>query len=558
MSKIMSKSLPVIGASAPTAAAAKAQSNSGDVLFSQFFGGAAGDTVNGDGCIDAAAMAAAFSAVSGGQDEAESQPQDELLAMIVALQAGRGFGQKSSDQLASETEEDAALGQGMADAEDQSPDSLAALMAVSPLVTLTQTGAANGGLAERDTLENAQAIRVRMAFEETALKKNPGATGAGDKATAGVDGKQLPSWQMMPGNLISGQNKAPRTLMPGNLISGQNKAPVNATANASLSSGVKYAEDAALAETRQAVSPETFVGPMPKNSAAAKIAANIANLKAIRAANLEQRNAEIEAQFFGDDTGEMIRKSDKQIANGASLKQAIRVDNHLPSGDKRQLSAVSGQNIAETARPHQGISAAADSLLGGSNQSSNGQAGGQSNGQAGGQSNGQAGGQSNGQAGAASGGGLLNNLNMLQTLDMAKANWREMLLQRVQKGLAGGKDQLDFQLNPRNLGKMQISLVMQNDRTNIRIQTETSAAAAMLSDAEGRLAQMLEASGLRLGNLISAQSQGFGGNSFGGQADRQNQSKAMTNADADKGDKDGMNNTEIITERSENLINIQA
>jgi len=133
-----------------------------------------------------------------------------------------------------------------------------------------------------------------------------------------------------------------------------------------------------------------------------------------------------------------------------------------------------------------------------------------------------------------------------------------MLLQRVQKGLAGGKDQLDFQLNPRNLGKMQISLVMHNDRTNIQIHTETSAAAAMLSDAEGRLAQMLEASGLRLGNLISAQSQGFGGNSFGGQTDRQNQSKAMTNAAADKGDKDGINNTEITTERSENLINIQA
>ena len=147
---------------------------------------------------------------------------------------------------------------------------------------------------------------------------------------------------------------------------------------------------------------------------------------------------------------------------------------------------------------------------------------------------------------------------MLQTLDMAKANWNEMLLQRVQKGLAGGKDQLDFQLNPRNLGKMQISLVMQNDRTNIQIQTETSAAAAMLSDAEGRLAQMLDAAGLRLGNLISAQSQGFGGNSFGGQADRQNQPQAMANADTGKAEKDGMSNAEITTERSENLINIQA
>ncbi len=297
---------------------------------------------------------------------------------------------------------------------------------------------------------------------------------------------------------------------------------------------------------------------MPENSAAAKIAANIANLKAIRAANLEQRNAEIEAQLFGDDAGEMIGKSDKSLASGASLKQAMLVDNQLLSGDKGQIRTIIGQNSAETARPHHGASAAADSLLGGSNQSSNGQAGGQAGSQSGSQSGGQSGSQSGGQAGSASGGGLLNNLNMLQTLDMAKANWNEMLLQRVQKGLAGGKDQLDFQLNPRNLGKMQISLVMQNDRTNIQIQTETSAAAAMLSDAEGRLAQMLDAAGLRLGNLISAQSQGFGGNSFGGQADRQNQPQVMANVDTGKAEKDGMSNAEITTERSENLINIQA
>ena len=129
-----------------------------------------------------------------------------------------------------------------------------------------------------------------------------------------------------------------------------------------------------------------------------------------------------------------------------------------------------------------------------------------------------------------------------------------MLLQRVKKGLAGGKDQLDFQLNPRNLGKMQISLVIQNDRTNIQIQTETSAAASMLSDSEARLAQMLEASGLRLGNLNSGQSQGFGGNMLGGHANQKNQAESSGKANDD----DGGNSVDAIIEQSENLINIQA
>jgi len=151
---------------------------------------------------------------------------------------------------------------------------------------------------------------------------------------------------------------------------------------------------------------------------------------------------------------------------------------------------------------------------------------------------------------------LLSNLNNLQILDIAKDNWTEMLLQRVKNGLSGGKDQLDFQLNPRNLGKMRISLVMQNDRTNIQILTETSAAASMLSDSESRLAQMLEASGLRLGNLNSGQFQGFGGAGSDQQANQQSQSKTGSLNQPD--DVQGEVVDELVTEGSDNLINIQA
>jgi hypothetical protein len=80
----------------------------------------------------------------------------------------------------------------------------------------------------------------------------------------------------------------------------------------------------------------------------------------------------------------------------------------------------------------------------------------------------------------------------------------------------------------------------------------------MLSDSEARLAQMLEASGLRLGNLNSGQSQGFGGNMSGGQANQQNQAENSGKAIASKADDDDGNSADVITERSENLINIQA
>ena len=106
----------------------------------------------------------------------------------------------------------------------------------------------------------------------------------------------------------------------------------------------------------------------------------------------------------------------------------------------------------------------------------------------------------------------MTNGSIMDMLDMAQDNWTEMLLQRVERGFAGGKDKIDFHLNPRNLGKMRISLVVQNDRTNVHIQTETSVAAQLLSDAEVRLAQMMDASGVKFGNLTSQHNQNFGGN----------------------------------------------
>jgi flagellar hook-length control protein FliK len=175
------------------------------------------------------------------------------------------------------------------------------------------------------------------------------------------------------------------------------------------------------------------------------------------------------------------------------------------------------------------------------------------------QNNGQPGGQSFGQPGgfvAASAG--MTNGSMMEMLDMAQDNWTEMLLQRVEKGLAGGKDKIDFHLNPRNLGKMRISLMVQNDRTNIHIQTETHVAAQALSEAEARLAQMMDASGVKFGSLTSQYNQNFAGQN-NGQNDGQNGQNGRANSAAD-GSPDGndANNAEISVEPSENLINMQA
>lgn len=511
MSEILSKSMHMPGAGTSPSVVAKTETNGDDLLFAALFGGATGDISAGDDNGDAAVLAGVLAVQTTEQDDPEKSPHEALLAMIAALQAVKGFDQKQAgkaNDVVSENSE--AVNEG------ENSDALANMIAHDPLAG--HNDPVNGDMAKgaiADQWQNTKPIRANMAFEDG--KSLSQATGNMPKIGAG---------------------------------SGPMQGPMAQTTVITKPSSIAKSAGEPTAMGQIAPS-ETFIGPMPALSGDAKVAANIANLRAILSANLEQRNSEINAKLLGDGADNFTGKSDKAFTTAANLKQAFMLDSAMVMGDKMLVRATTG---LEMARPSQVSLALVDSASGASGQALNYQTGGQ----AGGHSGGQAGGQSGGQAGAKSSGGLLNNLNMLQTLDMAKNNWTEMLLQRVQKGLAGGKDQLDFQLNPRNLGKMQISLVIQNDRTNIQIQTETSAAASMLSDSEARLAQMLEASGLRLGNLNSGQSQGFGGNMSGGHAGQQNQAETSGKAIAGKADDDSDDSSDTITELSENLINIQA
>ena len=485
MSEIFSKSIHMSGAGAAPSKDEKTEANGDDLLFAALFGGATSDIPADDDNVDLPAVSGVFSEPATEKDETETPPQQALLATIAALHAANGSDKKQISKANNEGMEN-----NDARSIDENSDAAASMIAAAPLET--QINPPKSEVAS--PLQNTKSIRVNMAFEGG---KSDG------QATA-----NLPKIGLGP-------------------IQGSMQGPTAQAASAG--------EPAA---TSQVAAFKTLIGPMPALSADAKMAGNVANLRAIRDANLEQRNAEINAKLSGDDDVDFNGRSDKSISTAASLKQALATGSPAAKGDNMLVRASIGLDMT---RSSQAASASVDSVSGTHGQTVNNQAGGQ------------AGGQSGGQAGAATGGSLFNNLNMLQTLDMAKNNWTEMLLQRVQKGLAGGKDQLDFQLNPRNLGKMKVTLVIQNDRTNIQIQTETTAAASMLNDSEARLSQMLEAAGLRLGNLNSGQSMGFGGNLSGGHAKQQNQAKTSGAADTDEG-----NSASVISERSENLINIQA
>jgi flagellar hook-length control protein FliK len=527
MSKIVPKSVQIAGASGKSPVSVNAEKTGRDLLFTALFDGAATDGSIKDIAMDATTVAGALAGQSQDQDDAKGEPQEELLAMIVAQQAASKLQQKSSGQPTIDADDVVATDGEEFLHEDENANALADIFGSMPLNTNGYVGMANDDDAAK--IETGNALSTNTASEES-------------KLLGFVDKKFLKIGPPLDrGQVTAGQGETPgltQSIKTGRDIALAN-VKFDGTTLAAAAPGKNTAGQAKLLEN--------FIGPLPAQSADGKLAAKFANLMKNRSLDLEQRDAEIDAELFGDKANEFIGKKEKNLVSGASLKQAMLSAQNLAFGDKLSMHSAQSQNVVELMRASQSASAMLDTVSGIA-----GQSGGHSH------SGGQSGSQNGGQSGSIAGGGLLNNLNMLQTLDMAKNNWSEMLLQRVQRGLAGGKDQLEFQLNPRNLGKMRISLVMKNNRANVLIKTETSVAASMLNDAEGRLAQMLEASGIRLGSLNSGQSQGFGGNASDGQANQQNTAETPRRAIAGKAGDDGPANAEMTTERSENLINIQA
>lgn len=93
-------------------------------------------------------------------------------------------------------------------------------------------------------------------------------------------------------------------------------------------------------------------------------------------------------------------------------------------------------------------------------------------------------------------------------LDFMKRDWQEKLGARLSASIDRGEQEIDLQLHPKSLGKLKISLAMAEGELRVKMVAETSLTASLLSDAEARLAQSLEQSGLRLAQFSATWSGG--------------------------------------------------
>ncbi len=107
-----------------------------------------------------------------------------------------------------------------------------------------------------------------------------------------------------------------------------------------------------------------------------------------------------------------------------------------------------------------------------------------------------------------------NNDKLLQNLNMLSKNWGTKLIEKIEKSIVDGFEKIEISLTPKSLGRLNVTINMQDTIAKISITAESANAAALLADAGSKLSQMMEFSGLKLASL-QTQAHQFGGNQKG-------------------------------------------
>ena len=112
------------------------------------------------------------------------------------------------------------------------------------------------------------------------------------------------------------------------------------------------------------------------------------------------------------------------------------------------------------------------------------------------------------------------NHRLLDNLNMLSKNWGEKLIDKIEKSIVDGMEKLEISLTPKSLGRLNITINLQDNLAKINIVAETASAAALLGEAEAKLAQMMETSGLKLASLQALTQQFNSNNKDKGQSSK--------------------------------------
>ncbi len=148
--------------------------------------------------------------------------------------------------------------------------------------------------------------------------------------------------------------------------------------------------------------------------------------------------------------------------------------------------------------------------------------------------------------------------NFIDNLDLTQKGWTSKLTSRIEKAIQNGGEEIEFNLKPKNLGLLKVSVKFKNGVGNVKIVTENSFVTSALNQNENYLQKLFNEQGISLD--FSAQNEGkkFDSRNNSNQNSQNNDKKNSTQSDINI--KNSEDESDIIAKNnsSRHMINVIA
>ena len=145
--------------------------------------------------------------------------------------------------------------------------------------------------------------------------------------------------------------------------------------------------------------------------------------------------------------------------------------------------------------------------------------------------------------------------NFLDNLDLTQKGWSSKLVSKIQNSLADGGGEIEFNLKPKNLGMLKVSVKLKEGIGSVKIIAENSFVTTALNQNENYLQKLFNDQGINLEFLAKNENQNFGSNNQFNQ--NSNNEKENQNGTAEK-KVELLDEMEIEDNSSRHIINVIA
>lgn len=87
---------------------------------------------------------------------------------------------------------------------------------------------------------------------------------------------------------------------------------------------------------------------------------------------------------------------------------------------------------------------------------------------------------------------------LLDSLDLSQKGWTTKLVSRIENALENGGEEIEFNLKPKNLGRLKVSISLKNGTGNVKIITENTFVTNALTQNENHLQKLFNDQGINL------------------------------------------------------------